>query len=175
MAPHSVHVKPEDLHHIREVVSARYQARMEDTSAWVVGSAKLGFAVTSKSVGEEVLPAFRPFSPRSDIDVALVSTPIFDLIWDELSSHAHRSAHFPWDSGRLGDYLVCGWLRPDHFPKVATLRRCSDWWQLFNQLSGELRFNRRKVRGALFYSESHMRQYFHRGLTHCAREEAIKQ
>ena len=80
---------------------------------------------------------------------------------------------FPRDSGTLGDYLVCGWLRPDYFPKDARIRSCDDWWELFNRFSVDPRFNRRKVRGGLFYSRTQLELYARRAIRDCAEAEEL--
>lgn len=167
------HVADGDLEHVRAMLAAKFAVPLTTISAWVVGSAKLGFSLTEKRRGAEVLPRYRAFSPLSDIDIAVVSPPLFDLIWNELSAYAHRVSRLPWDSGPLGDYLVCGWLRPDYFPISARLRRCDDWWDLFRSLSADARYGRRKVRGALFHSVEHMKRYQARALHECALAESL--
>jgi len=174
LAEAAVHVKAEDIQHLRRRLAAKFGATQDDVSVWVVGSAKLGFSITEKRLRDGTrLPRYRAFSPRSDIDVVVVSPSIFDLIWRELSAYEHRAARLPWDSGPLGDYLVCGWLRPDHFPIRERLRRCDDWWELFRNLSSDVRYGRRKVRGGLFHSSEHVKQYLSRGLEECLALESL--
>lgn len=168
----SVHVSGENIAHLSEALSHTFSVPPNDVSVWIVGSAKLGFSLTEKKRDGEILPRYRSFSPNSDIDVAVVSLPLFDLIWNELSAYAHRRTRLPWDSGPLGDYLVCGWLRPDHFPRVR-LRRCDDWWDLFRSLSAGQRFGRRRVRGALFHSLEHVKRYQMRALNECSVAESL--
>jgi hypothetical protein len=142
--------------------------------AWIVGSAKLGFSLTEKRARDgSLLARYRDFSAASDIDVAVVSPRLFDILWNELGAYAHREACLPWNSGALGDYLVCGWIRPDHFPIRVRLRRCDDWWDLFRALSADSRYGRRKVRGGLFHSVEHMKRYQIRALRECAIAEAF--
>lgn len=174
LADAAAHVRSEDIQHLRRRLAAKFGAAQDDVSVWVVGSAKLGFSITEKRLRDgTLLPRYRTFSPRSDIDVVVVSPPIFDLIWREVSAYAHRAARLPWDSGPLGDYLVCGWLRPDHFPIRERLRRCDDWWDLFRSLSSDARYGRRKVRGGLFHSSEHVKQYLSRGLDECVARESL--
>lgn len=174
LAEEALHVEVANIEHLRSALGAKFTTPASEVKVWIVGSAKLGFAITEKRTrGGTVLPRYRPFSPVSDIDVAVVSTAIFDLIWGELSTHAHQTPRLPWDSGPLGDYLVCGWLRPDHFPIRERLRRCDDWWDLFRSLSVDARFGRRKLRGGLFYSVEHMKQYSRRALKECVIAAAL--
>jgi len=174
LADEALHVSVQNVLKISSALSAKYAVASNKIYVRVVGSAKLGFSMVEKrSTSGQVLPRYRPFSPLSDIDVVVISAEIFDFVWNDLSSHAHRSARLPWDSGVLGDYLVCGWLRPDHFPNAARLRRCDDWWDVFRLLSADAAFGRRKVRGGLFHSLEHARRYLMRALTDCARAEAL--
>jgi hypothetical protein len=139
----------------------------------IVGSAKLGFSISEKRRdGRIVLPRYRLFAAESDIDVAVVCPRAFNMIWHELSQYSHRGKFMPWDSGRLGDYLVCGWLRPDHFPK-ARLRHCDAWEDCFRQISAQIKFGSRKVRGGLFHSFEHMKQYYIKAVKDCIDAEEI--
>lgn len=148
-------------------LAAKFNVTADEVDVWIVGSAKLGFSITEKIAPGVHLPRFRPFRPDSDIDIAVVCPKIFDIIWSELSKHAYKTPSLPWDSGRLGDYLVHGWLRPDKFPRNARLRRCDDWWDLIRALSVDSRFGRRPLRGGLYHSIDHLKKYQIRGVQQC--------
>lgn len=158
----------ERVRHVAAKLAERYRVTKASVDIRVVGSAKIGFGLREKTTKSgDVLPRFRPFRPESDIDLAIVSSSLFERLWDELSAHANAQPGMPWDSKKLGDYMVCGWLRPDHFPRGVRLRRCDDWWDLFRELSSDSRFGRRAIRGALYYSLEHLRRYQIRGLAEC--------
>lgn len=170
LAPGAKHVKDEDIQHIRRRLAEVFDIDVNGVEVYVVGSAKLGFSISEKREKGVFLPMFRPFRPESDIDIAVISPPIFNAIWAELSRHANSSAfRMPWDSGQLGDYLVHGWLRPDHFPfpRTRLLRRCDLWWDQFGRFSRDERFGRRKVRGGLYHTVADLTQYQQRGVTRC--------
>jgi hypothetical protein len=174
LAPEAIHIAAADIEHIKAALVRKFDATTATVEIWVVGSAKLGFSITEKRLpGGAILPRYRTFSPTSDVDLAVVSSSIFDLIWNELSTHAYQMPRLPWNSGKLGDYLIGGWLRPDHFPKGVRLRRCDDWWDLFRSLSADARFGRRKVSGGLFHSVEHMKRYLTRALNECSLVENL--
>ena len=173
LADSAAHVKGPDINYLQVAIAAKFGVVAEDVRVYVVGSAKLGFSIIEKNKNGAILPRYRAFSAESDIDVAVVSPLVFSLIWNELSMHAHRVPRLPWDSGVLGDYLVCGWLRPDHFPVRSRLRRCDDWWDLFRNLSSDARYGRRRVRGGLFHSDEQMKQYLSRALNECVVAESL--
>jgi hypothetical protein len=167
----SPHFSPQQVLHVATALSAKFSTELTSENIRIIGSAKLGFGLFKKKTKEgEILPAFRAFRPDSDIDVAVICPQLFDLIWDELSTYANSTPWMPWNSGRLGDYMVYGWLRPDHFPKHVRLRRCDDWWDVFHALSADSRFGRRTIRGALYHSREHLRKYQLRGLNQCKLE-----
>lgn len=175
MAEGAVHVSAEARDHIKAAVVSKFSVSPNSARLWIVGSAKLGFSLSEKKLdGGGILPRYRLFRPESDVDVAIVCPGMFDQIWTELSSYAHRSVRLPWDSGRLGDYFVCGWIRPDHFPRQARLRKCDDWWDCFTRLSAQPLLGRRKVRGGLFYSVGHLKQYLVRSVNDCISAEERK-
>lgn len=164
----AIHVREADRLYVAKRLAEKYGVAVDDTGVWIVGSAKLGFSISQKRLRNgRWLRRFRPFRPSSDIDVAVVSPPIYRLISADLSRHAYSVAgRLPWDSGQLGHYLVHGWVRPDHFPKVR-LRHCDAWWDIFNEFSRDPRFRRRKVRGALFHSFEDLVLYHSRSVRDC--------
>ncbi|GAA4256076.1 hypothetical protein GBZ26_13765 [Azospirillum formosense] len=176
----ATHVKLQDQEYIQKSVARTYNVNANEVKVCIVGSAKLGFSISEKFENGHFLPRYRPFrtgskfDPGSDIDVVVVCPRIFSRLWHELSQYSHdQTPPSPWRYKSLGDYLVNGWLRPDHFPKSANLRRCDDWWNCFRQLSVEPRFNRRKVRGGIFHSDTHVQQYYIKAIRECARAEEL--
>ncbi|MEN9666451.1 MAG: hypothetical protein RLZZ326_2814 [Planctomycetota bacterium] len=165
-APHCTGVQ---IEFVRQALSSKFRITLDREHFHVVGSAKLGYALFEKRTRYAVLPAFRPFRPESDIDIAIASPALFDVIWDELSIYASAQPRTPWDSGHLGDYMIQGWLRPDHFPKGARLRRCDDWWDAFRMISASNHFRWRTVNGALYHSREHLRRYQIKGVNQCRR------
>lgn len=151
----AAHLPLEKVEYIGSCLAASYGIDSHDVQVIVTGSAHLGFSLVEKKKDNRFLPRYRSFSAESDFDVAIISIPIFDLIWHELSVYFSRAALFPPDTGRLGDYLVSGWLRPDHFPMQRRLPFCNNWFSVFDRLSRNSMFQRRKVKwGHLLLSES---------------------
>lgn len=164
------HVSVDNREYLLRGLAAAYGVDRASIQLWIVGSAKLGFSISEKRKPDgRVLPRYRPFSVHSDIDTAVVCPDLFRLIWDELCIYAHGQPWMPWSYKQLGDYMVYGWLRPDHFP--PRVRRCDDWWDLFRRFSANPRFGRRSVRGALFHSVSDLRRYQRRAVIECINAE----
>lgn len=160
---------------IKTIITDKYKISEDDINLIVVGSAKLGFSITEKLDKQgNLLKRYRPFRADSDIDLAIVSPRLYSLLWDELSYYSFNQPAQPWDSGRLGDYMVCGWLRPDYFPKRTNLRKCNDWWSVFTFLSAQHRLGRRRVRGAIYYSFEQLKYYQAKGLKDCIEFEKLQ-
>ena len=60
---------------LREAVAAHFSIHPNDVM--VVGSGKLGFSISRTK-------HYRPFAATSDIDVAVVSSSLFDVVWAEV-------------------------------------------------------------------------------------------
>jgi hypothetical protein len=168
------HVTDESIGFIANKLAVKFGISQAEVSLSVVGSAKLGFSIHYKKLQDGiVLARYRPFGPTSDIDIAVVSRPIFDQVWNDISAYAHTFSQFPWNSGRLGDYLIFGWWRPDKFPREVRIPSCDDWSDCFRSLSRDRRFGYKKVRGGLFYSRDHLRRYYLRDVVDCVKEEEL--
>jgi hypothetical protein len=168
----AVHMPPERAQLIASGLAIAYGVDVSEVNIIPTGSAHLGFSLVEKRRKDEpILPRYRPYGGDSDIDVAVICIPIFDRIWQELTAYYARGPRFPPDGGRLADYILCGWLRPDHFPKGVWLPRCEKWWDTFNKLSRNAAFHPRRVRGGIFNSVPHLRHYLSRAVRECIRHE----
>jgi hypothetical protein len=168
-------VSGSNIEYIKNAIAASYGHAKESVEIIITGSAKLGFSTSKKfQNGRVVGERYRPFSAESDIDVAVISPKIFDLIWLEIGKFATNKRASPWDSGSLGDYLVYGWLRPDHFPKGQRLYNCDNWFDTFRRLSSNSRFDRHRVSGGIFNSREHLTQYTARSVRECIDQENIR-
>lgn len=146
LADGAEHVTDDQCQLIRQKLSDSYHLDGDAIRIVITGSAKLGFSIIEKKDQDGTLrPRYRPFDYRSDVDVAILSSKLFDLIWFELSAFAARRPWFPLESRKLGPYLISVWLRPDHFPHSSSLPNCRKWFPIFSQLSADIRFGRRKV------------------------------
>lgn len=110
----------------------------------VTGSAHLGFSPVPGKLG-------KPFNPASsDIDIAVVSSELFDVWWSELQSRGLE----PAVRETVSHDLFWGFINP------ANVRDASDygakWWQLFGGLRTERAAG---VRGRLYRTFWSMQSY----------------
>jgi len=167
----AMHVSTENQIYLHDALCRGFGVSSADIDLKIVGSAKLGYSISEKTKDGTHYPRYRTFSPVSDIDTAVVSPKLFRIIWDDLSKFAHGQPWIPWNSKRLGDYMVYGWLRPDHFPRWQRIRSCDRWWDLFRGFSRDARFERRSVRGGLFHSSNDLKRYLLRAVVDCVNIE----
>jgi hypothetical protein len=162
----ALHVSDDNKKFLRDSIGAKFGIPGSQISLYIVGSAKLGFSLTEGWKYGRRLERYRLYSGESDIDVAIVCHDLFTKIWDGLAVYAHGNPWMPWNSQKLGDYLVYGWLRPDHFP-MGVVTACNDWWDEFRRFSAHYRFGRRRVRGGLFHSVADLQRYQRRAVIDC--------
>lgn len=118
----------------------------------VVGSAKLGFSIAPKK-------EYELFRDESDIDVALVSSTLFDEFWNQLFSYREEFPDY-WDEyGEFVDYFFRGWIRPDKLPPSKLLSLTKDWWDFFQSLTSSGRYGNYKITGGLYQSYFYLENY----------------
>lgn len=160
--------KEEQLEHVRKNISDATGVEIKQDEIYVVGSAKLGFGLHEKTKRDgTILPAFRAFDAESDIDIAFASSELFDIVWHEVSNFAFSQTRFPTRINKLGDYLVYGWLRPDHFPRDTRLLNFDRWNDKIRALGRDNTLGRRKISGALYRNVEFITKYQARGINTC--------
>ncbi len=164
------HFSEVQIEHVREVITEATGINIARNEIHVVGSAKLGFGLFEKKRRDmPALPAFRHFGPDSDVDIAFSSPHLFDQIWTELSSFAVQQPWLPHNMGKLGDYMIYGWLRPDHFPKGERFHLYDRWNDRIRGLPKDGLMARRKISGALYRDINFISRYQARGIKSCKR------
>ena len=168
ISSHSCFVSEEQIERIRNTISRATGIEIQPCEVIIVGSAKIGFGLFEKKRRDQpTLPAFRPFDGNSDIDIAFASPALFDAIWSELAAYANGKPWMPHRMNKLGDYLVYGWLRPDHVPREARLTTYDLWQDTIRRLNASTHFNRRKLSGALYRNIEFLIKYQSRGIAQC--------
>lgn len=134
--------------------------QVEYTSIVVVGSARLGFSIKpTRRYGE--------FGEDSDIDIAIVSTDLFERVWREAYEYDRSGAYWP-DKSHFRKYLSRGWIRPDLLPSEETFEFTKSWWPFFNGL--EIPDCPYKVAGGIYHSPFFLRAYQCAAVEQCKME-----
>ncbi|HEY9815238.1 MAG TPA: hypothetical protein V6D20_05460 [Candidatus Obscuribacterales bacterium] len=140
----------EDYHFaLKEEVSDHF--RVNFTDVVMVGSAKLGFSIKpSRRWGD--------FGDTSDIDLAIVSAPLFEKFWSELHRYFSQGGYWPKKDKFLPKFFE-GWIRPDLFPPGGSFDASRDWWEFFNGLGASGKFSSVRIRAGLYHSWPFLESY----------------
>jgi predicted nucleotidyltransferase len=119
----------------------------------MVGSAKLGFSIAPKKL-------WKPFTIESDIDIVIVSTKLFENLWESLHEFniglTSRTRDEDITYKRFLDYFFKGWIRPDLFPFEYPAK--NDWFDFFKSISYS-KYGPQKITGALYHSFNFFEKY----------------
>lgn len=140
-----------DHHHYRlkEEISEHFDVQFNDVI--IVGSAKLGFSIKPSK-------RYSPFGEDSDIDVAVVSTALFQRIWEEAYLYKKSKADWP-AAASFFNYLSQGWIRPDKLPSSAYFSFTGKWWDFFNGITSSRKYGPYAIRAGLYHSPFFLQEY----------------
>lgn len=128
----------------------------------LVGSAKLGFTLRNKPNR----PRLSHFGDESDIDVAVISGPLFIKYWE--AAFVHWSEKSDWvKAEKFRKYLFRGWLRPDMLPADPEFALSKDWFEFFRELQATGEFGGYKVAAGIYLNEHFWEEYVGASLTEC--------
>ena len=152
--PFCFHDNPEAFWNLRTEVCRNLDIHPQDVA--IVGSAKLGFSLSPKRLGE-------PFGEASDIDLLIVSEDLFEKIWLELIKYRETVVFKlrPDLQSRFKELqriLFFGLLRMDKLSNDFDFAK--KYWELFNALSVDPAYGPRPVRAAIYKSWTHACYYY---------------
>ena len=109
---------------------------------------------------------FKPFDEKSDIDVAVVSSELFHITWDELRQ-VHRKTWYAINQTakesllRNGENVYCGFVSPMWIPGATNSFRYKHL-SMLNRLSNQSP-GRREVKMMFFKNNAEAIDYYRRG------------
>jgi len=142
---------------LRRKTAAHFEIHLTDV--YLVGSAKLGFSIKPTAT-------FRPFSEDSDLDLAVVSSAVFDQVWLSVARYI-ESNPFWGDIEEFARYLRQGWIRPDKLPISTYFPFRDDWWRFFGHLRKTEEFGPYPIRAGLYKSAAFLEMYQCRAVKAC--------
>lgn len=123
---------------------------VQEDALQLVGSGRLGFSLNAAHL-------LRRFQPSSDLDVVVISSPIFDQAWSELVELETSIGLADEDERRklkrTKENFFQGYLRPDYLPISCQLTR--DWFPKLSARFQSTVASRHEVRAWLFKSLTH--------------------
>lgn len=131
---------------------------------FITGSAKLGFSPHKRKL----------FDLDSDIDVALVSSALYDRIMEyihvyQMELRENRKAVTSEELKRYHKFLeygAIGWMRPDLLPTSFRIKQLKmEWFAFFDSIShGRSEIGNYKVTAGAFKGYDHLERYILSGL-----------
>lgn len=153
----AVALTPEQESSLRREISRRFDVAMRDVL--VTGSAKIGFTTVSK----EGRPIFSPFGDTSDIDVVIISQPLFVKMWKETCNFWSEDVEWR-DQASFRRYLQRGWLRPDKLPRHTDFPEQAEWFEFFRGMTASGRFGPYAISAGVYYDEHFWERYVSRSI-----------
>lgn len=154
-----------DHTHLREQVEEKFG--IDARHVIVVGSAKLGFSIAPNKM-------YRHFNEKSDIDLAIVSSDLFEKIWKDVFdywSNGGKVDHEAWPNRKRQYFFEClfrGWLRPDQFPSAAKFSFNREWISFFEQQLPSLgSYGATKISAGVYKSLHYLHSYHCQSIDVC--------
>ena len=158
-----VGLRADAYYRLRSEVAA--YCKVHPSAVVVVGSCRTGFSIAKK----EFKPRYRPFNQDSDIDLAVVSAPMFDAMWDTVytgqSSQdwvlsaiggGRRSKNQPH---HLARDLFNGCIDPERLNAIKPTAPAAAWVAEFDRISRTRAYGRLGVEGRLYRSWCRLESY----------------
>jgi hypothetical protein len=128
---------------LKKEISKRYSIHVKEIE--IVGSAKIGFSLSNERFG-------KPFCETSDIDLAVISSQLFDNAWLNLLRMDMIYYKLP-DADReklkeCYETIHRGFISPERLPYKSNFGQ--RWWEMFSRISNDPKYEKRKIRGRLF-------------------------
>lgn len=156
--PFAFRSQPQEYHEFKREVAGRLAVDQDGIE--LVGSARLGFSLNPDHL-------LREFSARSDFDVVVVSSVVFDQTWEELLANAASIVFANEDEKRrlrkTRENFFHGYLRPDHVPLATFLGR--EWFPKLAARFDAGVARRHEVHAWLFKSRVHAESFYAANVT----------
>lgn len=162
--PYIFNNREEEFYDFRKRISDKWKVNFYDI--YITGSANLGFSYFKET----------KFSYESDIDVAIVSSELYENIlkyienfqWNIRERNILLSENDIKEYHSFLEYLAIGWIRPDKLPlqiKSNSVKLKNDWFKFFKSISyGKSEVGNYKVTAGIYKSYYHFENYVLNGI-----------
>lgn len=131
----------------------------------LVGSAKVGFSLAPDK-------RYREFCDSSDLDVAIISTTLFDRVWHSVVDYKNSRQYWP-KKNEFKHHFFDGWIRPDKLPPSHKFSFANDWWEYFTSLSNSQQFGMQSINAGLYREMSFLDKYQSLCIEKCKQAESF--
>ena len=164
--------RDDDYYEFRKRISIKFEIPFHEI--YITGSGKLGFSPFKRKI----------FDYDSDIDVALISSKLFEVIMKDIS---HYQMNFRKARKVVGEqeltmyhefleYVALGWIRPDKLPVSFQMETFKiNWFEFFKKISyGRSEVGNYKVSAGVFKSYEHFEEYTIEGYRNIRNRKLMK-
>ncbi len=136
----------------------------------LVGSSKTGFTLHQKP-GED-RPRYSRIGSSSDLDIAVVSSSLFDRFWNAVFEYSQLSAAFRAsnESEEFRRMLFRGWVDPRGLPAGPGFEQANEWRRFFDGLSRDRRFGNRRASARIYRDWVRLAAYQRIAVENCKRD-----
>lgn len=165
--------KEDGFYAFRKMIANQFQVPFHEI--YIVGSAKLGFSPHKQ----------KEFDLNSDVDVAVVSSALFDQIMEVIRGYQMelRGARRKVSESEINlyhqflEYVAIGWIRPDKLPlsfQISELK--NNWFEFFDSISyGRSEVGNYKVAAGVYKSYHHLEMYLVSGMKELRISKVLKE
>lgn len=163
--------REDDFYAFRKRIAEKFNVSFHEV--FVVGSAKLGFSPFKK----------KEFDYNSDIDVAIISTRLFDMFMESIYGYqmSLRQSRKSVTENELSmyhkflEYIAIGWLRPDKLPISFSIKSTkTDWFEFFSSISnGRSEVGNYEVTAGVYKNYRYLEEYTISGIRNLKRSLQI--
>ena len=151
----------DQYYQLKHEVSEEYD--LHPSEVIVVGSAKLGFSIAPDK-------RYSLFNDESDLDIAVISSRLFDIVWKEIHFYSNEITFWP-ERSQFYKYLSQGWIRPDKLPKAKLLKFSDRWFDFFRSLSNSKNYGEVAISAGLYKDWIFLEKYQEKSVIACADSE----
>ena len=154
--------REDEYYEFRKRIANKFNVAFNEV--FITGSAKLGFSPFKR----------KEFDYDSDIDVAIVSNPLYEEILESIRFYQMELREARWSVTtqeikmyhQFLEYVVMGWIRPDKLPLSFQIKDFkNDWFDFFKSISyNKSEVGNYKVSAGVFKSYFYFEEYTISGL-----------
>lgn len=152
-------IQEDEAYKIAEAVGNHWGVH-PNQDIYFVGSAKMGFSISPNK-------RWKRFGNTSDLDIAVVSSQLFEQYWYSIEKYAATVSSWP-DRQEYMARVASGWLRPDLFPGSMA----DEWFEFFREVQNKQRYaGGIKIAAGVYYNMSFLELYQSRAVKLCRGSE----
>ncbi len=139
---------PDEYFAVRHEVAVHFG--IQPVEVVLVGSCRTGFSLTEKP--KKGRPRYSLVEQGSDLDLVVVSSRLFDRLWDAVFDYSRTNSAFrnSDEATEFRNMLFQGWVDPRGMPPGRRFEQADYWVRFFDGLSRDRRFGNRRTSARVY-------------------------